>query len=192
MLTAGKIRLLLALTIVASIVWLVVVTLKRMPTSVPSSSTATSGGEKQAELTLRGIRVNETSNGRTRWTLVAERAEYDTNRSLVKLTDVKLSVAPIEKALGELVLTSPSATYNADTRDVFLVGGVRAHNRNGMSFSSRSVRFIGRVGVVTTADAVKFSDEGLMLEGTGMEYMVESSALKISSDVTATLKGGNR
>lgn len=190
MLTAGKIRMLLALTIVGTVVGLVVVTLKRMPSTVQDSLPARSTAERQAELTLRGIRVSETADGSTRWNLVAEKAEYDTDRTLVSLADVRLTVAPIDKKLGELELVSPTATYNTETRNVFLSGGVKARSTTGMGFSSRTVRFLGTSGIVTTADPISFSDEGFSLQGTGMEFVVGSSQLKIKKNVTATVRGG--
>ena len=190
MLTAGKIRMLLAIAIVAAIAGIVVVAMKRLPTQVPQSSTTTTDVQRQSEVTLRGIRVNESSNGSTKWTLVAATAEYDSRRGLVDLADVRLSVAPIDKSLGELVLTSPTAVYNTTTRDVSLTGGVKAKSSRGMEFSTRSVNFLGGRGVVTTVDAVRFSDEDLTLEGTGMEYNIASSALRVTSNVTATMRGG--
>jgi lipopolysaccharide export system protein LptC len=61
-----------------------------------------------------------------------------------------------------------------------------------MEFTTKSVRFRGALGIVTTTDAVRFSDEDLTLEGVGMEFNVASSALKLSKDVTATVRGGKR
>jgi LPS export ABC transporter protein LptC len=88
------------------------------------------------------------------------------------------------------VLTSPTAIYHTETRDVYLNGGVRARNSKGMEFTTRSVRFMGTLGIVTTTDAVRFSDEDLTLEGVGMEFNVASSALKVTKDVTAVMRGG--
>jgi LPS export ABC transporter protein LptC len=190
MLTAGKIRLLLALAIVAAVVSLIVMSMKKFPSHGPSPSAVATDGERQAELTLRGIRVNESSNGSTRWLLIAEKAEYDTKRSQVKLADVRLSVVPVDAKLGELVLTSPTATYNTGNKDVHLAGGVKARSSKGMEFTTRSVRFIGSHGVVTTVDPVRFTDDLLTLEGNGMEFNVATSALKVTSDVTATYRGG--
>ncbi|GAM08794.1 lipopolysaccharide-assembly, LptC-related [Geobacter sp. OR-1] len=190
MLTAGKIRLLLALAIVAAIAWLMVVSMNKFSSHGQSSSRAISDGERQADLTLRGMRVHEISNGSSRWTLIAEKAEYDTKSSRVKLADVRLSVAPVDKSLGELVLNSPTATYHTGTKDVYLAGGVKAKSSRGMEFAASSVHFVGKRGVVTTSDPVRFTDDELMLEGKGMEYIVATSAFKVMRDVTATYKAG--
>lgn len=192
MLTAGKIRLLLALAIVAAIAGIVGMAIKRVPPQGQTQSEAIGDKGNQAALQLRGIRVNETTDGTTRWHLVAEKADYEANRSVVHLADVRLTVAPIDTSLGELNLTSPTATYNTETKDVALSGGVKARSSKGMEFTSPSVRFLGARGVVTTTDTVKFSDKDLTLEGIGMEYAVESGALKIQRNVTATVRGGVR
>jgi LPS export ABC transporter protein LptC len=192
MLTARKIRLVLAIAIIAAIAGIVIVAMKRLSPSVSSPSGTVAGKDRRAEVALRGISVTETSSGSTKWNLVAETAEYDTGHAQVNLSDIKLSVAPIDKSLGELVLTSPTAVYHTETRDVYLNGGVRARNSKGMEFTTKSVRFRGALGIVTTTDAVRFSDEDLTLEGVGMEFNVASSALKLSKDVTATVRGGKR
>lgn len=192
MLSAGKIRLILAVVIVSAIAGIVFVAMKRLQSQGHSSPAAIVVETGQAEAVLRGIRVNETSGGNAKWNLVAEHAEYDTDQAVVKLADVRLTVAPVDKSRGELQLTSPTAIYNTETKDVSLSGGVTAKNSKGMEFTTRSVSFSGNRGVISTVDPVRFSDEELALEGTGMEYNVASAALKITRDVTATMRGGKR
>jgi LPS export ABC transporter protein LptC len=192
MLTARKIRFMLAFAIVVAIAVIASVAMKSLPFREPPSTAVNAADESRADVTLRGIRVSETSNGTSRWTLVAEKAEYETGRSEVKLAGARLTVAPINDSLGELLLTAPTAFYNTDTKDIALGGGVHAKSSKGMEFTAMSVRFSGARGVLTTGDAVRVSDERLTLEGVGMAYNVASSAFKISRNVTATMRGGKR
>lgn len=187
--TAAKLRLLLALAIVAAIAGIVVMAMKGVR---QTPQEAVGDRVNRSGLQLRGIRVNETSEGTTKWVLVAEKAEYEADRTVVNLAGVVLTMAPVDKSLGELILTSPTAAYNTETKDVSLSGGVKARSSTGMEFSSATVRFLGGSGVITTADPVRFSDKDLSLVGIGMEYVVETAALKVKRNVTATVKGGMR
>lgn len=190
MLTARNIRLLLALSIVSAIAVLVVVAMNRVPSSESTLPAASGPVENQAELTLRGISVNETSDGSTKWNLVAATAQYYKDRAQARLSDVKLTTWSPDKKIGELVLTAPVAIYHNETRDIYLSGGVLARNNKGMEFRSQSIRFAGSKALLTTADPVRFSDSELTLEGTGMMYDVERAALKVHKNVTATITGG--
>ena len=186
--TPGKIRQLLALAIVAAVVVLAVVIYMRLPIRRQPAPTSPSPG-RSVDLTLKGIRFTETSKGATRWTLLAERAEYDTAHSLVNLFGVRLSLSA-GGSIGELVLNAARADYNTSTKDVALSGGVKATSSTGMEFSTANARFVAAKGVVTSSDRVRFSDSRLTVEGTGMEYQVEQAKLHLKNDVTATVKGG--
>ncbi len=191
MLTAGKIRLLLAIAIISAVAAITAVTYWRMPATrkpVPANSSKV----RPAELALREIRFTETSNGSSNWTLDAERAEYDTSRKIVSLTKARLTMVPADKSVGELIIDSARAEYDTESRDVSLRGGVRAKSSTGMEFTTASARFTARKGEVTTADKVIFSEARLTLEGKGMEYHVESAALHILNNVTATIRTENK
>ncbi len=187
MLTAGKIRQLLAIAIVAAVVAVSAVTYWRLPATRKTGPASTSK-VRPAELALREIRFTETSNGSSKWILVAERAEYDTSRKLVSLTRARLTMLPIDKSVGELVIDSARAEYDTESRDVSLSGGVRAKSSTGMGFITESARLTARQGVIATADPVRFSDGRLTLEGKGMDFRVETADLHIRNNVTATIR----
>lgn len=192
MLTARNIRLLLAFAIVAALAMLAVVAINRAPSLEPLAPSSPVSAEKQAELTLRGISVNETSDGRTKWTLVAETAQYENERALARLSNASLSTISLDKKIGELVLTAPVAVYHNSTRDIFLSGGVKAIGSNGMEFRTQSIRFSGGKAVLYTSDPVWFSDKEFTVEGVGMEYDVDRASLRLSKNVKATVAPGMR
>jgi len=190
MLTARKIRQLLAVAIITAVVAVAAVVYWRLP-ATRKTGPATTSRVRPAELALREIRFTETSNGSSKWTLVAERAEYDTSRKLVSLTRARLTMLPTDNSVGELVIDSARAEYDTENRNVSLSGGVRAKSSTGMEFITEAARFTARQGVVATADPVRFSDGRLTLEGKGMDFRVETSDLRIRHNVTATIRTEN-
>lgn len=192
MLTARTIRMLLASAIVVAIAVLAGIVMNRGPDREATAPAPVAPAENQAEMALKGISVQETTDGRTTWTLIAATANYDTDHARARLTDVRLAATSPDKRVGELILTAPGALYHTETRDVYLSGGVRAANSTGMEFTTRTIRFAGGAALLTTADPVRFSDAELTLEGTGMVYDVERNTLKISKNVTATMTGGKK
>lgn len=186
--TAGKIRLLLALVIMAAIIVLAVVIHRHLPARRQPASAPLSSG-RSADLALQGIRFTETRNGSTKWILLANRADYDTEQSLVHLVGVKLNLLAGGPA-GDIFLTAAQAEYNSATKDVLLRGGVKATSSSGMEFTTASVRFLAGPELLTTDDSVKYSDGDIMVEGTGMEYRVASARLRVKDDVTAHVNNG--
>ncbi|MSM40886.1 MAG: LPS export ABC transporter periplasmic protein LptC [Geobacter sp.] len=186
--TAGKIRLLLALVIMAAIIVLAVVIHRHLPARRQPASAPLSSG-RSADLALQGIRFTETRNGNTKWILLANRADYDTEQSLVHLVGVKLNLLAGGPA-GDIHLTAAQAEYNSATKDVLLRGGVKATSSSGMEFTTASVRFLAAQELLTTDDSVKYSDGSIMVEGKGMEYRVASARLRVKNDVTAHVNNG--
>lgn len=185
---SGTFRLLLALAIVAAAVTLAVVAFRRLPVvSKPKASAPVVG--KQADLAIKGFRFTETVGGIDKWTLQAEIGRYDTSHSIAELEKVRLSVAPVDRSLGELQLTASAATYNTVTKDLQLRGGVTATSSTGMRFKTKTARFQAEKSIVSTADPVSFYSDGMNVDGTGMEYHVATGGLKLKSRVTAFITG---
>ena len=185
---AAKIRLLLALAIIVVVVLLAVASLRRFPAK--SGHDPLPAKESAADLEMKGVRFTETADGSTRWVLESESARYDLSRSIVALSVVNLTAAPRDKRLGEVFLSAPRASYNTETKEVYLSGGVRARTATGMKFSTSAAQFSGTTGVVTTPHPVSLSDATLKVEGTGMDFNVSTYKLRIKSDVTTVYKAG--
>jgi len=184
MLKLNKIRQLLALFIFLAIVSLAaVIALKtyrgmrggRILSSLP----------KNIDISLQKIHYTETKGGAKKWDLLADKAEYDKGGDLVRLSGIHLEVALAGKP-GEVVLTSERAVYHAKTRDVELMGNVLARSASGMKFTTEKVAYVAAESTLQSGERVKFTDGNLKVEGTGMEFKVETKKLKILQQVTAS------
>jgi LPS export ABC transporter protein LptC len=144
---------------------------------------------KNIDVSLQKIHYTETKGGVKKWDLLADKAEYDKAGEIVRLTGIRLEVAQTGKA-GGVVLTSERADYHSRTRDVDLIGNVVAKSESGMQFTTGRIAYIAARSMLKTADRVKFSDVGLVVEGIGMEFMVDTKQIRIMQQVAANYTPG--
>lgn len=188
MVNPSKIRQLLALVIVfASLALAAAIALKTFRGM--RSGPILPGLPKNIDVALQKIHYTETKNGKKKWDLLADRAEFDKTRDVIRLSRVRLDVALSGKP-ESIVLTAAEADYHTGTKNVELIGGVVARSSSGMEFTTERVDFDSSRSLLHTADRVKFSDGNLKVEGVGMDLMVDTRILKINTQVTASYGGG--
>jgi LPS export ABC transporter protein LptC len=192
MLTPGKIRQLLALVIIAATMALAgAIALKayrgmRLIPSLPSLP-------KNIDVSLQKIHYTETKGGLKKWDLIADKAEYDKAKDVIRLTVIRLVLTGTGKE-GDVVLTADRGAFHTATKDVDLSGNVVARSASGMVFTTGQAAYASARSMVHTADRVKFTDGNLTVEGRGMEFNVETKKMKLEQDVTANVvrSGGKR
>lgn len=192
MLTPGKIRQLLALVIIAATMALAgAIALKayrgmRLIPSLPSLP-------KNIDVSLQKIHYTETKGGLKKWDLIADKAEYDKAKDVIRLTVIRLVLAGTGKE-GDVVLTADRGAFHTASKNVDLFGNVVARSASGMVFTTGQAAYASARSMVHTADRVKFTDGNLTVEGRGMEFNVETKKMKLEQDVTANVvrSGGKR
>jgi lipopolysaccharide export system protein LptC len=188
MIDPGKIRQILAIAIIAAIVAIAgAIALKayrgmRSGPLLPSLP-------KNIDVSLQKIHYTETKDGKKKWDLVADKAEFDKVGDVIRLTGIRLEVALGGKT-GTIVLTSDRGDYFTKSKNVDLVGNVAAKSASGMDFTTARASYLAGRSLIRTADPVRFSDGSLKLQGTGMEFYVETKKLKILNNVTADFVPG--
>ena len=188
MVNPSKIRQLLALVIVlASLALAAAIALKTFRGM--RSGPILPGLPKNIDVALQKIHYTETKSGKKKWDLLADRAEFDKTRDVIRLSKVRLDVALSGKP-ESIVLTAAQADYHTGTKNVELIGGVVARSSSGMEFTTERVAYVSSRSLLHTADRVKFSDGNLKVEGVGMDLMIDTRILKINTQVTASYGGG--
>ena len=138
----------------------------------------------QVDVSLQRVHYTETRQGVKRWDLSAERAEYNKDTDSTTLSGVRLVVAG-KGASGDLQVTADRADYRNATRDVVLAGNVRGTSGSGMEFTTTRVTYVAARSQLETAEAVRFQDKGVLLEGVGMEFQTQTRRLRLMKDVSA-------
>lgn len=188
MVKLSKIRQLLALVIILAVLALAAAIALKAYRGMRGGSVLPSL-PKNIEVSLQKIHFTESTGGKKKWDLLADKAEYDKSGEVVRLTGIRLEVAAAGKT-GDIVLTSERAAYYTRTRDVELSGNVVAKSASGMEFTTGRVAYVAASSMLRTADRVRFSDGNLAVEGIGMEFMVNRKQLKIMRQVAASYTPG--
>jgi len=188
MINPGKIRQILAIAIIAAVLAIAgAIALKayrgmRSGPVLPSLP-------KNIDVSLQKIHYTETKDGVKKWDLVADKAEFDKVGDVIRLTGIRLEVAVGGKT-GDIVLTSDRGDYFTKSKNVDLSGNVAAKSATGMEFTTARASYLSDRSLIRTADPVRFSDQSMKVQGTGMEFHVETKMLKILKDVTADFVPG--
>jgi len=183
---ANKIRLFLAIAVVLIASFVVVTVALRMHRG-GAPKKAVEKLPVQVDVSLKRIHYTETRQGKKRWDLSAQRAEYNRGRDVTALFDVKLVLAG-PPSLGEFTVSADRADYQNSSQDVTLAGNVRGVSAKGLRFSAPEVRYLAGLSRLETAQRVLFEDGGLQLEGVGMEFDTQTQKLKLLKDVSAVYR----
>lgn len=181
-----KVRLLLAVIIVLAGVSLVATIVLKV-SSDKNQPPALPGLPKNVDVSLQKIHYTETRDGVKKWDLLADKAEYDRERDMTRLTGIRMVVTGEQQA-GDITLTADRADYNNKSRDVKLNGRVVARSASGMEFSSPTAEYVAATGLLRSPDRVRYTDGKMTLEGVGMEMVTGTRNLKLLRDVTANIK----
>jgi len=188
MINPGKIRQILAIAIIAAVLAIASAIALKAYRGMRSGPVLPSL-PKNIDVSLQKIHYTETKDGVKKWDLVADKAELDKVEDVVRLSGIRLEVAVGGKT-GDIVLTSDRANYFTKSKNVDLLGNVTAKNASGMEFTTARASYLANKSLIRTVDKVRFSDGSMKLQGTGMEFKVETRMLKIFKDVTVDFVPG--
>ncbi len=191
MLKPSKIKLILALCIAVAGIWLtVVIVLKTHRSKGPVEILRQL--PKNIDISLQKIHYTDIKDGQKRWSLVAEKVEYDRERNCSYFRNVKVDLFSRGKDDGKITLTAYKAVYHDKTGDIDAEGNVVASNENGMRFETGHLSYQPSSSMISTRDHIRFVEGKLMVEGTGMELMIKAKKVRILNNVTALVGVGTK
>jgi len=185
----NKIKLVLALSIAAAGIWLTtVIVLKTHRSNGPVEILRQL--PKNIDISLQKIHYTEIKDGVKKWSLVAEKVEYDRDRTCSYFRNVKVDLFSNGKDEGKITLTADRAVYHDKTGDIEAEGNVVASNETGMRFETGHLSYQPSRFMISTGDHVRFIDGKLTVEGTGMELMIKAKKCRVLKNVTAIVGAG--
>lgn len=177
-----KIKRMLAAGILFAVAGLaLLISLRYRSPVAPSVAPAT---HPKADAALDKIHYSETRGGVKKWDLFAETLEYDNEKGVARLVQVKM-IFPADRRTGRVTVTATRAEYSDKTRNVRLMGDVVAKTDSGMTFASASAFYDSARSLLTSDDRVRLRDGSMEMDGTGMEFPLETRNLRLLRDVTA-------
>jgi LPS export ABC transporter protein LptC len=183
-----QIRRILAVVIVASTVALVVAILFRQFRSTPPE-TAPKSISPEVDMSLSKLTFSEMKGNEKLWDLTAERADYDKEAALAKLTGVRTEI--YGGKAGGLTITSKTGSYHETQRLVVMQEKVHAVTKKGMVFDTEQLEYHSGPGLVTTDKPVKVVDGRLTLTAQGMEMSLHQEQVRFRGAVHAVIEGAD-
>lgn len=183
-----QIRRILAVVIVASTVALVVAILFRQFRSTPPE-TAPKSISPEVDMSLSKLTFSEMKGNEKLWDMTAERADYDKEAALAKLTGVRTEI--YDGKAGGVTITSKTGRYHETQRLVIMQEKVHAVTKKGMVFDTEQLEYRSGPGLVTTNRPVKVVDGRLTLTAQGMEMSLHQEEVRFRGAVHAVIEGAH-
>lgn len=181
-----QIRRILAVVIVASTVALVMAILFRQFRSTPPE-TASKPISPEVDMSLSKLTFSEMKGNEKLWDLTAERADYDKEAALAKLTGVRTEI--YDGKAGGVTITSKTGRYHEAQHLVIMQEKVHAVTKKGMVFDTELLEYRSGPGVVLTNRPVKVVDGRLTLTAQGMEMTLHDEKVRFQGPVNAVMEG---
>jgi LPS export ABC transporter protein LptC len=140
----------------------------------------------EIDLALDNLNYTETQDGRKRWSLVADRAEYLRASNLVRLTPVQLTFFEAG-AFGDLSLTADYGELQEDTRQVDIWGDVVIVGEGGERLQTESLRYQNQQRLLSSAAPIHYQAPRVELTGVGLLVDLEKNTMLIEKNVRMLL-----
>ena len=183
-----QIRRILAVVIVASTVALVAAILFRQFRSTPPE-TASKPISPEVDMSLSRLTFSEMKGNNKLWDLTAERADYDKEAALAKLTGVRTEI--YDGKAGGMIITSKKGSYHEVQHLVTMQEKVHAVTKKGMVFDTEQLEYRSGPGLVVTNRPVKVVDGRLTLTAQGMEMSLHQEEVRFRGAVHAVIEGAH-
>ncbi len=139
------------------------------------------------DLALDHLHYTETQDGKKRWTLSSDRAEYLRSANLVRLTPVQL-VFYDAGSFGDLTLTADQGELQEDIRQVDVWGNVVVTAGGGEQLTTESLRYDEQRRELTTTAPIHYLAPRMELTGVGLLIDLENGVLIVNEDVKMLLQ----
>lgn len=133
------------------------------------------------EITLRELVITETREGKKFWEVYADSGRYDNGSNVAILKNITGNFYDGDKVI--LSLSSPTATYDNNTKEIKLQGGVEAMNDKNVYLRADEVSWKGAKNNIVASGNVKIIRENqVMTVSDKSVFNTDFSNLEISGN----------
>jgi LPS export ABC transporter protein LptC len=187
MVSPRNIRLALAILVVSATIGIVAVIFRKGLSPGPPEQVSEQL-PLNIDVALRKARFFESRDGKTVWSLVAERAEYDKYGEVANLDGIRMEFVRRDSS-GKIVVKASKGTYSTKSKNVSLRGKVHVATDDGAIFDTESLDYLAARSRFTTSDQVSFRQQRMTLTARGMTLDVEDQVAHFFKSVDATVEG---
>ncbi len=134
---------------------------------------------QKGEAYIEGLQMVHKQNGRTDWTLTAQRADISDKGDKAYLSGVEMKIEN-----KGIIMYADKGLYDMNAKNLSVDGKVVAKG-DSYSITSEDVKFDSASGILKADGGVKMESKKFIVEGTGMEADNASQTVRIRKDVKA-------
>ncbi len=183
-----NLRRLLALLILISIVALATVVIRHLQQQSPEE--ILSMLPEDIDLALEDLHYTQNEGGQKRWTLDADKAEYQRDSSLATLENVKLLFYQTGE-FGDINLRADQGQLEQETRQIDIWGNVILNTERDEQFFTERLHYDDQIRQLSTADPIRFLSPQMELTGTGLQIDIDQGRMLVKDNVWMMLYPAN-
>jgi len=134
------------------------------------------------DLALADLHYTQNEEGQRRWTLDADKAEYQRDSGLAKLDAVKLLFYSTEE-YGDINLRADQGQLMQETRQIDVWGNVILETERGEQLFTERLHYDDQIRQLSTADPIKILSAQLELTGTGLQIDIDLGRMLVKDNV---------
>ncbi len=175
-----NLRRLLALLILISVVGLTTIIYRHLQQQSPEE--ILSMLPENIDLALEELHYTQNEDGQRRWTLDADKAEYQRDSSLAKLEVVKLLFYAAGQ-FGDLTLQADQGQLEQETSRVDVWGNVVLTTGRGEQLFTERLHYDDRIRQLSTKDPIRFLSSQAELTGIGLQIDIDQGRMLVKNNV---------
>ncbi len=175
-----NLRRLLAILILISIVALTTVIYRHLQQKNPEE--LLNMLPEDIDLALEDLHYTQNEEGQRRWTLEADKAEYQRDSNLAKLETVRLQFYKTEQ-FGDISLQADHGQLAQDTRQVDVWGNVILKAGRGDQLFTERLHYDDKIRRLSTEAPIRFLSSQLELTGSGLQIDIDQGRMLVKEKV---------
>ncbi|SEA25374.1 LPS export ABC transporter protein LptC [Desulfuromusa kysingii] len=175
-----NLRRLLALIIMVSVIALTAVIYRHLQQQSPREILEMLPDD--IDLALEDLHYTQNEEGHRRWTLDANKAEYQRGNSLAKLDAVKLWFYSTEES-GDISLRADQGQLAQDTGQVDVWGNVILETTRGEQLFTERLHYDDQARQLSTEEPIRFVSPQMELKGVGLQVDIGLSRMLVKDNV---------
>ena len=151
-----------------------------------SQSSVESSDAKLADAWINGFTYRQTQSGKTKWKVVAERAQVFEAQHVANLEEVHVQLLGENEDKQEMTVKAEKGTIDTATNNFDLDNDTEmmaVHLASGYTIFSNHLTWVEASRKITTQTPVVIRGHGLTITGTGLVGTIDSEEFKVLHDV---------
>jgi LPS export ABC transporter protein LptC len=180
----NKISLLL---LVSGLIGIVILLNKPVPGAEQPAPPPPIGPGKQGE--MEKIKLTEIQDGVKKWLLIADNADYLSDKDKIFINNVWVEVygKELEKETDDIIITGDKGFIGVKEHDLTLEGNVHAKTAD-YEFTSEFAHYDPKTRILTAPGPVKIQGPRLYMEGKGMTVDLRNNKLDVAEHTVTKLQ----